>query len=150
MPFYRSWFMPRVGFSVHIFTDGYTFIIMKLIVEGVIFFKIQCFSESLLCKPISSYVSLITTFSNSLWWIERWSEVFFKFFFKCFSSFLGRVSNSIMLLLETLVNKMYVTLIRMLGSTAELNHLVNAMSWEVLSIYVQRVSFSKLNIYGEF
>ena len=33
-----------------------------------------------------------------------------------------------MLLLETLVNKMYVTLIRMLGSTAELNHLVNAMS----------------------
>jgi len=55
-----------------------------------------------------------------------------------------------MLLLETLVNKMYVTLIRMLGSTAELNHLVNAMSWEALSIYVQRVNFSKLNIYGEF
>ena len=53
-----------------------------------------------------------------------------------------------MLLLEILVNEMYVTLIGMLGSTAELNHLVNAMSLEVLSIYVQRVSFSKLNIYG--
>lgn len=53
---------------------------------------------------------------------------FFFFFFNCFSSFLGRVSNSIMLLLEILVNKMYESLIGMLGSTAELAHLVNAMS----------------------
>lgn len=52
----------------------------------------------------------------------------FFFFFNCFSSFLGRVSNSIMLLLEILVNKMYESLIGMLGSTAELAHLVNAMS----------------------
>ena len=53
---------------------------------------------------------------------------FASIFFKTASPFLGRVSNSIMLLLEILVNEMYVTLIGMLGSTAELNHLVNAMS----------------------
>lgn len=43
-----------------------------------------------------------------------------------------------MLLLEILVNIMYASLIRMLGSTAELDHLVNAISRQIPAFLCRR------------
>lgn len=53
LPLYRSWSMPHSDFSGHSVTDGCTFIIMKWIVEGIISFRIQYSSESVLCKRVS-------------------------------------------------------------------------------------------------